>query len=137
METKLNFLMRTFEEHLFYESSKKDQEVIFQVIDNFRYLIFDDNVKVQKMAYYAMINIYKNTLKVRLQLIDKKWAQKCLISKWIISSVCAILSHIVHCQSQRAPGWAQRTNMALFSRIEQPHIGATWFRKWRHSNGIH
>ena len=44
--------------------SKKDQEVIFKVIDNFRYLLYDENINVQKRAFLAMINIFKNTLKV-------------------------------------------------------------------------
>ncbi len=39
-------------------------EAIFNVIDNFRYLLFDENVNVQKRAYLSMINIFKNTLKV-------------------------------------------------------------------------
>lgn len=45
------------------EACKKDSETIFKVIDNFRYLLFDENVGVQKRSYLAMINIYKNTLK--------------------------------------------------------------------------
>ena len=44
--------------------SKQDNEIIFQLIDNFRYLLYDDDVNVQKRSYYAMINIFKNTLKV-------------------------------------------------------------------------
>jgi hypothetical protein len=38
----------------------------------FRYLLFDDSVKVQKMAYYAMIKIYKNTLKVNFKKSKNK-----------------------------------------------------------------
>ncbi|CAF0878916.1 unnamed protein product [Brachionus calyciflorus] len=45
------------------EACKKDTETIFKLIDNFRYLLFDENVNVQKRAYLAMINIFKNTLK--------------------------------------------------------------------------
>lgn len=44
------------------EACKQDNEVIFQLIDNFRYLLYDENVNVQKQSYYAMINIFKNTL---------------------------------------------------------------------------
>ena len=46
------------------EACKRDNEVIFKVIDNFRYLLFDENVNVQKRSYLAMIIIFKNTLKV-------------------------------------------------------------------------
>lgn len=49
-------------------SSKRDQEAIFNIIDNFRYLLFDDNVNVQKRAFLSMINIFKNTLKVSIIL---------------------------------------------------------------------
>jgi symplekin len=45
------------------EACKRDHEVIFKVIDNFRYLLYDENVAVQKRAYLAMITIFKNTIK--------------------------------------------------------------------------
>jgi symplekin len=48
------------------EACKRDMEAIFNVVDNFRYLLFDENVNVQKRAYLSMINIYKNTLKVQI-----------------------------------------------------------------------
>ena len=48
-------------------NSKRDSEVIFKVIDNLRYLLFDENVNVQKRSYLAMINVYKNILKVKIQ----------------------------------------------------------------------
>lgn len=58
---------------LYKLKSKRDYEVIFKVIDNLRYLLFDDNVNVQKRAYLAMINIFKNTLKVLIHSNCEFW----------------------------------------------------------------
>lgn len=46
--------------------SKKDAETIFKVIDNFRFLLYDENINVQKKAILSMINIFKCTIKVIL-----------------------------------------------------------------------
>ena len=40
--------------------------MIVKVIDNFRFLLYDENVNVQKRAYLAMISVLKNAIKVEM-----------------------------------------------------------------------
>lgn len=41
-----------------------EPEIIVKVMDNFRFLLYDDNINVQKKAYLAMISLFRTTVKV-------------------------------------------------------------------------